>query len=274
MVITAGFHLPGDFQTACSEIFGGTYQGIHGGNPPWETNLKGHVGMSLDLAKQTFRVGMSTHVTDEVAKAYMEQNDAGTTATKSYTTGLEVTQLIRASDEVQAFYRHHSAANGLKPLGRLVAKTWIPPSTLPRDLTEEERAIEADPTALVETHDFLIEDYVLDSCFVGMKLEVTVREMSFGLKFFDTVSAVYCSFYTLLPNELMLGWRIPEAEPLPYRESYNVRAAHAEDFAGEDEEIEENADLQQTEKDDANDNNEAEAEKQSGNIPSIEVAEA
>lgn len=275
MVIQAQSEFPGDFQTACSEIFGGSFQGIHGGTPAWDTDMKGLIGLSQDLAKQTFRIGMSTQVSDEVAKTYMEQNEnMSLRTTKVYNTGLELTELVRASDEVKNFYEHHSAAKGLKPLGRLVAKTWTAPFRLPQDLTEEEKTAEAKSTDFIETHSFLVEDYVLAACFVGMKLEVTVREMSFGLKFFDAVSVVFCSFYTLMPNELMLGWRIPEASPLPYRKSNNAVSASEGDVGCEQGEMEGHTDLQRTERKDSDDAKEATTEEQSGNIPRIEISEA
>ncbi|KAL8959248.1 MAG: hypothetical protein Q9193_003857 [Seirophora villosa] len=218
MVMKAQSQLPGDFQTACSEIFGGSFRGIHGETPEWATDAQDVIGIKLDRAKQTFRIGMSTHVSDEVAKAYVEQNEnSSITTRKIYKLALEITELIRASTEVKTFYEHHPAAKGLKPLGRLVAKAWIPPFRLPQDVTPEEKAAEARSTPQTKVHDFLVEDYVLETCFTGMKLEVTVREMSFGLKFFDTVHGIFCSFYTLLPNELMMGWKTPEAEPLPFR---------------------------------------------------------
>ncbi|KAL8906996.1 MAG: hypothetical protein Q9207_001682 [Kuettlingeria erythrocarpa] len=272
MVMKAQNLLPGNFQTACSEIFGGTFQGVHGNVPGWDDNAVRLIGMSEDLAKQTFRVGMSTHVSDAVASSYMDQNEKNNlTTARSYDTGLEITKLIPASAEVNAFYQQHPAAKGLKPLGQLVAKTWVPPYQLPRDLTEEEKADEEGrPGRLATTHNFLVEDYVLETCFVGMKLEVTVREMSFGLEFFDAVSAVLCSFYTLLPNELMLGWRIPEAEHLPYRKSNNDAGVLGEHI-GQEEDLEEHADQQTG--DAAGDGFKmTEAERRTENVPRIDIS--
>ena len=45
-----------------------------------------------------------------------------------------------------------------------------------------------------------------------MKLQVTVKELSFGIYFFDAITGVHCSFFTILPNELMLGWKEIEKE--------------------------------------------------------------
>ena len=245
MVMQTQASFPGDFQTACSEIFGGSFHGTSGQNVGWASDVEGSAGISAELAKQTFRIGMATHVSDEITSTYMEQSTAlSISTTKVYNAALEVTKVIRASDEVKNFYKYHSAAKGLKPLGRIVGKTWIPPYQLPKDLTEEERAAEAVSAPVVDTHSFLVEDYVLETCFVGMKFDVTVREMSFGLKFFDTVHGVYCSFYALLPNELMLGWRVPEAEHLPYRATKVAATALEDDPEGANNDMEDNADFE------------------------------
>lgn len=49
-----------------------------------------------------------------------------------------------------------------------------------------------------------MEEDVLSSCFVGMKMEGTVRKLGgIDVTYLDNVSNVYCSFYTILPNELV-----------------------------------------------------------------------
>ncbi|KAL9030217.1 MAG: hypothetical protein Q9196_001633 [Gyalolechia fulgens] len=269
-------YFPGDFQTACSEIFGGAYRGTSGQHAGWASDVEGFAGMSLDLAKQTFRVGMASHVPDEVAKAYMEQTEAmSVTTTKAYNAGLEVTELVPASDEVKEFYERDPAAKGLKPLGRLVAKSWVPPYRLRKDLTEEEEKVaETKPASVVETHSFLVEDYILETCFVGMKFDATIREMSFGLEFFDATHGVFCSFYTLLPNELMIGWRVPEAEPLPYRVKNDATTAMEDGLDHVDEDMEENEDFQQEEDNDTKDAEEGKAEDFTGTLPSVRVSKA
>lgn len=274
-VIRTRSYFPGDFQTACSEIFGGAYQGSSGEEVGWASDVKGSAGISPELAIQTFRVGMASHAPDEMNKAYMDQSDSWSiTITEAYDASLEVAQIVRASAEVKNFYERHPSAKGLKPLGRLIAKTWDPPYNLPKDLTEEEKkAAETKPANVVETHSFLVEDYILETCFVGMKFEVTIREMSFGLKFFDTTHGVFCSFYALLPNELMIGWRLPEAEPLPYRKSKNVTVAMEDDPDDVEETMEEDADLQQKEETEAKDGEDGQAEEVAAALPSIKISE-
>ncbi|KAL8703026.1 MAG: hypothetical protein Q9201_003802 [Fulgogasparrea decipioides] len=217
MTMRAQSFFPGDFQTACSQIFGGSCSGKFAQNPGWATELETDFAMHPDLARQTFKIGLVTQTSDELSKTYMEQSNAlNIQTTKVYDVALEITELLPASNEVKKFYEKHKAAKGLKSLGRLKAKTWRPPHAMPQDLTEEELA-EADSEKSTGTYEFLLEDYVLENCFLGMKFEATVRELSFGLKFFDAFTGVYCSFYEISPNELVSNWKQPEDEPLPLK---------------------------------------------------------
>ncbi|KAL8911298.1 MAG: hypothetical protein Q9171_003506 [Xanthocarpia ochracea] len=222
-------YFPGDFQTACSEIFGGVFQGTYAKNPEWAREAESYAGMSSEVAHRTFKIGLATQGSDEVAKRYKDQNAADDLRTmKVYNACLEVTELVPADDGIKRFYAKHPAAKGLSALGRLKAKSWDPPYKPSRDLTEDERLAEAKSTSPMEVYEFLVEDYVLDTCFLGMKFETTVHELSFGLKFFDNISGVFCSFYGSIPNERLIGWRVPENEPLPAREKSMVATALAE----------------------------------------------
>ncbi|KAL8666279.1 MAG: hypothetical protein Q9202_001548 [Teloschistes flavicans] len=228
---------PGDFQTACSEIFGGSCRNTFARNPGWAEEFESEFGMRPDVAQQTFKIGLATQTSDEMSKIYMEQSNAlDIQMTKIYDVGLEVTELVYARAEIRNFYEKHEAAKGLKSLGKLRAKRWHPPHTAPQDLTEEERekAAKKTPKPAENIYEFLIEDYILDTCFVGMKMEVTVRELSFGLKFFDKILGAYCSFYTILPNEMMEGWRKRESEPLPMKKRGEALLDDDEDLEAAD----------------------------------------
>ncbi|KAL8712945.1 MAG: hypothetical protein Q9220_002803 [cf. Caloplaca sp. 1 TL-2023] len=238
----ASAYFPGDFQIACSEIFGGDFHGTYARRPGWDPDIESYAGMSPDVARQTFKIGLATQASDAVAARYKEQSTALNIETlKVHDVGLEITELLPATPAIRKFYNHHPAAKGLKSLGRIRAKTWNAPFTVPQDLTEEERRSKT----VMETYEFLVEDYVLEPCFIGMKFQATVREMSFGLKFFDTVSAVSCSFFEVLPNQLMIGWRAPEDEPLPAREKDTAKTATANslDYKEEEKEVKGNLSL-------------------------------
>ena len=129
---------------------------------------------------------------------------------------MEVTEIIPSNVEIQSIYEQQQA-EGAKPLGILKAKTWHSPFEPRDDLTEEEEATLGATTPVTKEYEFWLEDDLLQHCFIGLKLDVTVRELSIGIAYFDAVAGVHCSFYEISDNELMEDWREPEAEWLPPR---------------------------------------------------------
>ena len=104
--------------------------------------------------------------------------------------------------------------------GRLRTKTWHHPFTSPEDLTEDEEIALAKNPKETKSYEFWIEDDILRNCFPGMKLEVTVTELSIGIGYFDKIDGIYCSFFDISPNARMTDWREPEGKGnwLPMRE--------------------------------------------------------
>ncbi|MCJ1471078.1 hypothetical protein MMC07_009726 [Pseudocyphellaria aurata] len=210
--------LPGDFNRACSEIFGGIYQGLYLGDQEWAEGVDGSGEMSPETARKTFRVGLTAQASEEVFQKYTAQGaDKSIGVTSVFDAGLEVTELIPPDQEVLALY-NAAAGKDLQPVGKLRAKSWHNPLSDPEDLTvEEEAAATAGETGPTEQYEFWVEEELLRHCFVGMKIETKVHRTSFGLDYFDAVTGVYCSFFRVLPNELIIGWREPGPR-LPMRE--------------------------------------------------------
>lgn len=224
--------LPGDFNKACSEIFGGMYQGMWTANQEWMQgmDLDYDIGISPQQARKVFKYALAVNADDDTHETYRKQLGEKTTEITSVkeNTGFEVTEILLPTQETLDFYAQPDAA-GLKPVGKMRAKTWIIPTAAEEDLTEEEEAALAAKTPEIKHYEFWVENDVLSHCVVGMKLEATVTELSFGVSYFDALSGVHCSFYQLLPNELMAGWREPEKEWLPMRKKVGV-ANHNADF--------------------------------------------
>ena len=59
-------------------------------------------------------------------------------------------------------------------------------------------------------YEFFVEESVLKFCFVGMKVDTSIWKLNCGLYYFDKTFAVHCSFYTVLLNEYMIGWKEPK----------------------------------------------------------------
>lgn len=227
--------LPGDFNKSCSEIFGGMYQGMWSENQEWLQGVEVdyEIGISPQHARKVFKYALAVNADDGTLRTYSKQLEEKATNIVSVNEniGFEVTEIIFATQDIIDFYAQTECAD-LKPIGKMKAKTWIIPTSADDDLTEEEETALAAKVPETKYYEFWVEDEILSRCVVGMKLEATVTELSFGLSYFDALSGVHCSFYQLLPNELMAGWRAPEKEWLPMRKEAG-RDADFDDIPGE-----------------------------------------
>ncbi len=169
-----------------------------------------NIGMSDEVAWRTFKFGLAA-VGDNQAQRFQDlAKTSGNEVTETKSLGLEVTRLVPGDAETRQFYTEH--VPDLRVLGKIYLKEWKCASLPDEDLTDEEAAAANAPHKDGgEEYEFWLEDAVLDLCFVGMKLEATVRQLNCGVRYFDQIVAVYASFYTFLPNERMIGWK----EPVP-----------------------------------------------------------
>ena len=212
--------LPGDFNKACSEIFGGMYQGMWSENQEWMQgiDLDPGIGISPHHARKVFKYALAANADDDTHATYQKQLKEKSTKIVGVNenTGFEVTDIVFANQETLDFYAQPECAE-LKPTGKMKAKSWIIPTAADEDLTEEEEAALAAKAPEPKHYEFWVEDEILAKCVVGMKFEGTITELSFGVSYFDTLNAVHCSFSQFQPSELMTEWREPEKEWLPMK---------------------------------------------------------
>ncbi|KAL9101991.1 MAG: hypothetical protein Q9163_002820 [Psora crenata] len=213
--------LPGTFNIACSEIFGGIFQGIYSPSETWmnDNNTDQSVGISPQHARQVFRIGLAAYASDEQIDRYKsESKEQSFSVLSEEDVGLEVTSITlgRSLPEIQALYIRDEAKS-LSILGRLQAKTWRSPSAPEEDRTEDEDAELAAHPPTDKEYEFWADDVLIEKLSVGMKFEATVKQLSFGIWFFDAVFGIHCSFFTSLPNEMIIGWKKVEREWLPPR---------------------------------------------------------
>lgn len=197
--------LPGEFNTACSTLFGGHYANLYTGDKDWASDIA-PTGMSQERARQVFKLGLAAYGDEAMFNLYNEQvTNKDVTLEEELETGLEITSVNTADDQVREYYGKFPK---FKTLGFIKAKTWEVPGLGEEDLTEEEEAAAA-ARGKKQTYyyEFWVEDELVSKMFVGMKFWTAVRKMSFGVTYFDTINSVHCSFYDVLPNELVLGWR-------------------------------------------------------------------
>ena len=226
--------LPGDFNMACSEIYGGMYQGMFQGNQEWKEGVEGEQSSGIDpeLARRVFKFGVAANANDDMFPRYREQLRSRTwRVIRTEDVGFEITEIVFANESALNLYGQQQCA-GIKTLGKIKAKTWISPYAEDEDLTEEEEAQwKANPPPS-KKYEFWLEEDILHKCSVGMKFEATIRELSFGLTYFDAIQGVRPSFYQLIPNELMGDWKEIEKDWLPMKK--NKLATNGESKAEDD----------------------------------------
>ncbi|KAK5049102.1 hypothetical protein LTR84_005525 [Exophiala bonariae] len=219
-IAEASRRLPGDFNRACSTLFGGQYSEYDGetwwGDP---NNTEAHfVGLKPEEASQILQFGIAGAATEQVYTFYLDvmkgSKNLEVVSVENYV-GLEITRVEPPTAECKEIYTANSAH--FRPVGRVYAKAWKNPEAPPEDLTAEEHEQarrEADkPTTGQEEKDdeylFFIESIIQEDLRVGMKLEATVRTLNCGLMYFDHFLTLYPTFDTYLPNEAMMGWKKP-----------------------------------------------------------------
>jgi len=183
--------LPGNFNMACSTLFGGHYAGMKDETQTWDT-LTPPIGLTIKEATDIFNACVQARGTSEQKAAGLDVE-----VTKAEYMGMEVIGIVFPSLErkrgkgeakaeepegskTDANEDNNSApkpyeATGLKALGRLLVKPWTPDDELEPE------------TDLVE-FDIWLELEVLQFCFTGMHLEAKVHRLSSGIFWIDSVT--------------------------------------------------------------------------------------
>lgn len=252
-VAEATRRLPGDFNIACSTLFGGSYAQNYDGETWWGPENIGEehvfVGIKADEASQIVHFGVAGAATEDVFAAYLAAiNDPEGQGMEvewvRERVGVEITKIVPPTPACKQMYIQNSAH--FRPVGRVYAKPWKNPDAPPEDLTEDERAeheqrdanainaVERD-TDLRERQDeeylFLIESILQSHLRVGTRLEATVRKLRCGIMFFDELIDVFPTFDQFLHNEMMAGWK----KPRPVRGAFDyVEDEYEDQFDGED----------------------------------------
>lgn len=206
--------IPGDFNMAASTLYGGRYAGVHMGDAEWAKEdpyykdyQAADQGFSIPEAERIFKTAIAFAGDDQLfTKAMGFDVDIINSSSKCY----EVVGIERPDLQTKAEYdsvRNFEGTSGLiKALGHLKVKYWEGPQDEDEDRSDDEEDTGIDRDT-VET--FWLEDEFLKHCYVGLKMEVEVKELNIGIKYIDEFKGLYCSFYTHLPNEKMLGWKDP-----------------------------------------------------------------
>lgn len=210
-----GYAFPGDFNVAASTLYGGRYENRHISTQAWEDDIGGDAvvsmlgGLSVANAERIFKTAIAFDGGEKMfAKVMAEDVKIINTESRCF----EVVEIQRTSEESLRQYASVKNAVGeagaIKALGVMVVKPWEGPGVYEEDFTDDEAdtVVHASGEKLER---FWVEDETLKDVFIGLKMEVIVNELDIGIKFFDGIEGLYCSFHAYLPNEKMNSWKEP-----------------------------------------------------------------
>jgi hypothetical protein len=222
-VVTVSHKLPGDFNIACSTLFGGHYKGLYVGDQEWAKDMGLTVGMSDERARKIVHAGLAAMGTLEQCQ---QAKAKGLRVVREENIGFEVTEILRADEETREFFRCGFPGD-IKCLGKLRGRRWVNPAWLEEDESEDEGDR---PPKCLDEYEFWVEEDTLDQLIVGMKLELATRHLNCDVIYFDTIFDVHCSFFTYLENERMSSYKgigdVDEQEDAGFSE--NVEAEREE----------------------------------------------
>jgi hypothetical protein len=209
--------LPGDFNVAASTLYGGRYKEYRLHAQAWSLDdpaSQGYTstnpGFTDAEAERKFKTAVAFAGDDAL---FMKTMEADVRIVKTTRKFYEVVEIERPS--LQTIQEYASVKNSkgesgyIKALGVVKFKAWEGPGLEPEDFTDDEDAATELKVEEAGVESFWLEDDILELCFVGLKLEVEVQELNIGIKFFDKVIGLHCSFHTYLPNEKMVYWKEP-----------------------------------------------------------------
>lgn len=201
---------PGDFNKASSTLFGGFFFDTYVEDDQWSNPKDDSVRMTGDIARKVVKFALAGAGTDEQAHSFQRlANENSLRAMRiEDIDGFEVTAVIMPDNDAREFYEHH--ASDLHPVGRLLGKAYRDPGKPVYDLSPAERKQWESENQPADEFEFFLEEDLLKECYPGMKVITSVFELNCGLHFFDEILTAYSSIYTVLANDLMLGWKKPK----------------------------------------------------------------
>jgi|SRR5579871_870248 len=216
--------LPGPFGNACSLIFDSEYAQHYSYMDSWACSVAVDKRMTFETAKVIFTTAVgalgSNAMFDAIDPQHLVTNLSddfnstfpGIRCTTVLKTGLEVTKIHPPTSTTLEFYKNAQrklagSKLSLEPLGKLTCKPWAPVDFAGSDLPH---GIDVNDLDFATTCEIWLEGNILVQFAEGLKLDCTLRRLEWvdgcnvdSIWYLDSVDRVFCSFYTVLLNELM-----------------------------------------------------------------------
>ncbi|KAH8425417.1 uncharacterized protein LDX57_003170 [Aspergillus melleus] len=200
---------PGDFNAACSTLFGGFLYNHYVEDDKWKNPKDKGVRMTKDIARKVVKFALAGAGSNEQARRFRDlanDNELRALLVEDIH-GFEITAIFPIETDVKTFYQEY--APDLHPVGRLTARAYFDPGKPMYDLSPEELLEWESGNIQMPEFEFFLEENLLKHCYPGMRVITSVWELNCGLHFFEDIQTTYSSIYTVLCNDLMLGWKKP-----------------------------------------------------------------
>ena len=213
--------LPGEFNIACSTLFGGSYSGTLELATTWdnvpEDKSSTFIGLSTEEALDILRFGVAGAGTQEVYMKYAQMMEEGQEIVVDRVIkdqGFEIVNITNPSADCKDLYKNNSQK--YRPVGRVIAKSWTNPVAPPEDLTIEEKQNQKPRKESSDEYVFFVEEIILQNLSVGQRIEAAILELNCGIYFFDSFLRIYADFDLWLMNEMVEDYRYPRWLPGAY----------------------------------------------------------
>lgn len=168
------------------------------------TNLtqSGSTGFEEPINTEALKNDRNDHADNHNLPEPVAMSESPFSVVASEFVGLEITALEKATGQSASVF--NMVAGTIVPMmGIMRCRTWTNPDAID---------VPADRPRLPDTFQFIVEEPVLQSCEVGMKLDAYVHQLDIGICWLDQVIRVYPTFYTTIPDYKAIKRRRLEAE--------------------------------------------------------------
>ena len=209
--------LPGDFNIACSTLFGGNYGRDYDGETYWGDMEKASgnvfVGQTAEEATQIFGYALAGAASEEVFRRYYslwqgEEKEEGLRVVQIIKDhNFKIIDLVDPTADCKDMYKQNTEK--YRPVGKMIARAWKNPLAPPEDLSDDDEQDLTAEESLGEVYIFFIEEIIMQNLSVGQTISATVHKLNCGVWFFDEFTQIHPDFDTLLMNGIMEDYKEP-----------------------------------------------------------------
>ncbi|KAJ6134041.1 hypothetical protein N7523_000363 [Penicillium sp. IBT 18751x] len=198
---------PGQFNEACSMLFGGAFSQSNTSSPGSE--LKKCSKAKMECARDIVRCAIAGVGNFEQASSFKELGKKHRLAAEKVLDidGFEILVVMQPDARALKFYEKYASQH--EALGRVKAVSFRDPAKPDLDMSPEERWDWNHGKAPTYEFEFFVDKALLPLMYPGVKVNSGVWKLNCGVYYFDEILSTYPTFYAVIANGLMMKWKWP-----------------------------------------------------------------